>query len=114
MNDGLDITAHALEHGGRHDAAGYLGPRPTFGAGEPALEAFLFDFSGDLYGQTIEVEFIDFIRPDRTFATEDALVKQMDEDCDAARAVLARVAADDPMRKFPLGAALATRALDCG
>jgi len=109
------IYAMRVHHdGGRHDAAGYLGPRPTFGAGEPALEAFLFDFSGDLYGQTIEVEFIDFIRPDRTFATEDALVKQMDEDCDAARAVLARVAADDPMRKFPLGAALATRALDCG
>ena len=109
------IYAMRVHHsGGRHDAAGYVGPRPTFGAGEPALEAFLFDFSGDLYDQTIEVEFIDFIRPDETFASAEALAAQMDKDCDTARAVLAGVAADDPMRQFPLGAALATRTLDCG
>nr|WP_244500378.1 riboflavin kinase [Methyloceanibacter methanicus] len=53
--------------GRRYDAAGYVGPRPTFGAGDPELEAFLFDFSGDIYDRTIEVEFIDFIRPDETF-----------------------------------------------
>ncbi|MGA9443212.1 MAG: bifunctional riboflavin kinase/FAD synthetase [Methyloceanibacter sp.] len=109
------IYAMRVHHaGGRHDAAGYVGPRPTFGAGEPALEAFLFDFSGELYDQTIEVEFIDFIRPDETFASAEALAAQMDKDCEAARAVLAGVAADDPMRRFPLGAALATRTLDCG
>ena len=109
------IYAMRVHHsGGRHDAAGYVGPRPTFGAGEPALEAFLFDFSGDLYDQTIEVEFIDFIRPDETFASAEALAAQMDKDCETARAVLAGVAADDPMRQFPLGAALATRTLDCG
>ena len=109
------IYAMRVHHsGGRHDAAGYVGPRPTFGAGEPTLEAFLFDFSGDLYDQTIEVEFIDFIRPDETFASAEALAAQMDKDCETARAVLAGVAADDPMRQFPLGAALATRTLDCG
>ena len=109
------IYAMRVHHaGGCHDAAGYVGPRPTFGAGEPALEAFLFDFSGELYDQTIEVEFIDFIRPDETFASAEALSAQMDKDCEAARAVLAGVAADDPMRRFPLGAALATRTLDCG
>ena len=109
------IYAMRVHHsGGRHDAAGYVGPRPTFGAGEPTLEAFLFDFSGDLYDQTIEVEFIDFIRPDETFASAEALAAQMDKDCETAGAVLAGVAADDPMRQFPLGAALATRTLDCG
>jgi riboflavin kinase/FMN adenylyltransferase len=109
------IYAMRVHHaGGRHDAAGYVGPRPTFGAGEPALEAFLFDFSGDLYDQAIEVEFIDFIRPDQTFPSGEALAAQMEKDCNAARAVLTAVAADDPMRQFPLGAALATRALDCG
>ena len=108
------IYAMRVHHaGGRHNAAGYVGPRPTFGEGEPALEAFLFDFSGDLYDQTIEVEFIDFIRPDEVFPSGEALAAQMEKDCEAARTVLASVEADDPMRQFPLGAALATRTLDC-
>lgn len=109
------IYAMRVHHtGGCHDAAGYVGPRPTFGAGEPVLEAFLFEFSGDLYDQEVEVEFIDFLRADRAFNTEEALIAQMDKDCAAARTVLATIERSDPMRKFPLGAALATRALDCG
>lgn len=109
------IYAMRVHHaGGRHDAAGYVGQRPTFGAGEPALEAFLFDFSGDLYDQTIEVEFIDFIRADEAFPSGEALAAQMEKDCDAARSVLAGLEAHDPMRQFPLGAALASRTLDCG
>ena len=114
QNVGHGIYAMRVHHaGGRHDAAGYVGQRPTFGEGEPALEAFLFDFSGDLYDQTIEVEFIDFIRPDEVFPSGEALSAQMEKDCEAARTVLARIEADDPMRQFPLGAALATRTLDC-
>ncbi len=102
------IYAMRVHHrGGCHDAAGYVGPRPTFGAGEPVLEAFLFEFSGDLYDQEVEVEFIDFLRADRAFDTEEALIAQMDKDCDTARAVLAALKWDDPMRHFPLGAALA-------
>jgi len=108
------IYAMRVHHaGGRHDAAGYVGPRPTFGAGEPAVEAFLFDFSGDLYDQTIEVEFIDFIRPDQAFSSGEALAAQMEKDCEVVRAVLADVDANDPMLEYPLGAALATRRLDC-
>ena len=53
--------------GSRHAGAAYLGTRPTFDDGSPVLEVFLFDFDGDLYGREIEVEFIDFIRPDRRF-----------------------------------------------
>lgn len=108
------IYAMRVHHAaGCHDAAGYVGPRPTFGAGDPSLEAFLFDFSGDLYEQTIEVEFIDFVRPDQAFASEEALIAHMDKDCEAVRAILARIEANDPMRQFPLGAALGTGALDC-
>jgi riboflavin kinase / FMN adenylyltransferase len=51
---------------------------------------FLFDFSGDLYGQTIDVAFIDWIRPELAFADVDELVRRMDEDCRRARSVLAR------------------------
>ncbi|NIQ95826.1 MAG: bifunctional riboflavin kinase/FMN adenylyltransferase, partial [Desulfuromonadales bacterium] len=54
--------------------AGYVGPRPTFGAGdEPVLEAYLLDFSGDLYDHVVEVEFINFLRPDHTFDSAEAL-----------------------------------------
>jgi riboflavin kinase/FMN adenylyltransferase len=94
-------------HGARHQAAGYVGVRPTFGAGEPVLEAYLLDFAGDLYGQEVEAEFIEFLRPDQTFAAPAALAAQMSEDCDRARAVLTKIDADDPMRRFPLARALA-------
>jgi riboflavin kinase/FMN adenylyltransferase len=102
------IYAMRVDHdGARYQAAGYVGARPTFGAGEPALEAYLLDFTGDLYGREVEAEFIDFLRPDQTFATAEALAAKMTEDCDRARAVLAKIEADDPMRRFPIPRALA-------
>ncbi len=108
------IYAMRVHHAGqRHHAAGYVGPRPTFGPDEPVLEAFLLDFSGDLYNHVVEVEFIDFLRPDHAFDTPEALAAQMAQDCEKARAVLQAVDADDPMRRFALGNALADRALDC-
>ena len=72
-----------------HDAAAYLGTRPTFDDGMPVLEVFLLDFDGDLYGQTIAVEFIGFVRGDRKFDTPEALVAQMTEDVAKARGMLA-------------------------
>lgn len=102
------IYAMRVDHdGARYQAAGYVGERPTFGAGEPVLEAFLLDFAGDLYDREVEAEFIDFLRPDQTFATPAALAAKMTEDCDRARAVLAKIDADDPMRRFPIPRALA-------
>ena len=74
---------------GWHDGAAYLGTRPTFDDGMPVLEVFLFDFDGDLYGRTIAVEFIEFLRADRKFDSMAALVAQMDIDVAKARAVLA-------------------------
>ena len=58
------------------------------------LEVFLFDFDGDLYGREIEVEFIDFIRPDRRFDGAASLQAQMERDCDRAREILARAPAE--------------------
>ncbi len=109
------IYAMRVHHGGeRHHAAGYVGPRPTFGAGDPILEAFLLDFSGNLYDQAVEVEFIDFLRPDHAFDSAEVLAAQMAQDCEHARTVLRAVEANDPMGRFTLGEALADRALDCG
>jgi riboflavin kinase/FMN adenylyltransferase len=73
-----------------HDAAAYLGTRPTFDDGKPVLEVFLFDFDGDLYGRDMEVEFVDFVRADRKFDSVEELVAQMDRDIDAVKAVLAK------------------------
>ena len=53
------------------------------------LEAFLFDFDGDLYGQTLEVAFVDFIRAEEKFASVEALVARMDEDARLARTMTA-------------------------
>ena len=104
---GHGIYAMRVDHAGRrYHAAGYVGARPTFGGGEPVLEAYLLNFAGDLYGEEVEAEFIDFLRPDRTFSSAADLADQMREDCDCAREVLVKIDADDPMRRFPLGRAL--------
>ena len=102
------IYAMRVHHdGGRSQAAGYVGVRPTFGEEQPVLEAYLLDFAGDLYAKEVEAEFIAFLRPDQTFATPQALAEQMRMDTEQARRVLKSIDADDPMRRFPLGRALA-------
>jgi riboflavin kinase/FMN adenylyltransferase len=65
--------------------AANLGVRPTFDPPKELLEPYFFDFDGDLYGQTIEVELISFIRPEARFDSIDALKTQMDTDCIEAR-----------------------------
>lgn len=66
-----------------------LGVRPTVtGAGEPLLEAHLFDFTGDLYGRYLEVEFVAKLRDEEKFADLAALRAQMDRDAAAARRIL--------------------------
>lgn len=82
------VRVHAA--GMHYSAAAYLGTRPTFDDGAPVLEVFLFEFDGDLYGHEIEVEFIEFIRPDRRFDNAQDLQAQMDKDCAQARESLAR------------------------
>ena len=65
------------------------GIRPTVeGGGAPILETFLFDFSGDLYGQLIEVLPLKRLREERKFPSLDALEAQIAKDRDAARAYL--------------------------
>jgi riboflavin kinase / FMN adenylyltransferase len=66
-----------------------LGTRPTVGGVEPLLEAHVFDFSGDLYGCEIEVEFAAKLRDEACFASLAALTAQMHRDADDARRILA-------------------------
>ena len=53
--------------------AANLGIRPSFEPPQELLEPYFFDFDGDLYGQTIEVALIEFLRPEAKFADLDAL-----------------------------------------
>ena len=76
--------------GHRHDGVASFGRRPMFDTGVVLLEIFLFDFEGDLYGRTLDVAFIHWIRPELAFDTVDHLIRRMDEDCGLARAALAR------------------------
>jgi riboflavin kinase/FMN adenylyltransferase len=75
----------------RHDGVASFGRRPTFDDGAPLLEVFLFDFSDDLYGASLDIAFIDWIRPEQRFGDAGALVRQMQEDSRLARAALARM-----------------------
>jgi riboflavin kinase/FMN adenylyltransferase len=70
------------------DGAANLGIRPTFEPPKELLEPYFFDFSGDLYGQTLAIELISFLRPEAKFGSLDALVAQMEKDCEQARARL--------------------------
>jgi len=75
--------------GKRHDGVASFGRRPMFATPAPLLEVFLFDFAGDLYGRSIDVAFIAWIREEKTFAGVDELVAQMTHDSAQARAALA-------------------------
>ena len=80
----------------RLDGVASFGRRPTFDNGAPLLEIFLFDFKGDLYGTTLDVAFIGFIRDELKFDSVEALVRQMDDDSARARAALAAAPACVP------------------
>ncbi|MFT3977691.1 MAG: bifunctional riboflavin kinase/FAD synthetase [Sphingomonas bacterium] len=69
--------------------AANLGIRPSFDPPKELLEPYFFDFSGSLYDQVIEVELVDFLRPEAKFDTLDALKAQIAADCERARLILA-------------------------
>jgi riboflavin kinase / FMN adenylyltransferase len=85
------VYAVRVAHGGRrYDGVANFGRRPMFDSGVVLLEVFLFDFAGDLYGQSIDVAFIDWIREEKMFGSIEDLVRAMDEDSANARAALKR------------------------
>lgn len=75
-------------HKGSYHGAASLGVRPQFGGEVPNLETFVFDFSGDLYGATLSVGLVEYLRPEATFASLDEFIAQMDDDCARARQIL--------------------------
>jgi riboflavin kinase/FMN adenylyltransferase len=85
------IYAVRVGVGGRHyDGVASFGRRPMFDVGTVLLEVFLFGFSGDLYGQTVDIAFVHWIRHELMFDSIEDLVRRMDEDSRLARIALAR------------------------
>lgn len=80
------VDAHNT-HAAR-DAVASLGVRPTVDGTEPLLEVHVFDWSGDLYGRELDVEFVAKIRDEEKFEDLDALVQQMHRDAAEARRLL--------------------------
>lgn len=73
---------------GIYDGACNIGTNPTFNDGIVSIEAFLFDFEGDLYGREIRVYFIERLRDERRFPDPQALVAQIAADVARAREIL--------------------------
>ena len=86
---GVYATRTRLPDGRVIDGVANLGLRPMYALDEPLLEVWLFDFDGDIYGQTVETELIALLRGEMSFDSLDALKTQIDADAAAARAVLA-------------------------
>ena len=83
-------SVHVRLEGDRERAGvASFGIRPTFEPAEELLEAHLFDFDEDLYGQTIEVALHHYIRAEEKFDSMDALSARMDQDAAEARTLLA-------------------------
>ncbi|MFO7248013.1 MAG: bifunctional riboflavin kinase/FAD synthetase [Bacillota bacterium] len=79
-------AAEVAWRGTVYEAVVNIGVRPTVtDRAEPTIEAHLLDFAGDLYGETIAVRFLHYLRPERRFSDLDALRAQIARDIEAAR-----------------------------
>jgi riboflavin kinase / FMN adenylyltransferase len=89
LADGIYASMTRLPNGGgRWPAMTYIGTRPTVNSGERQIETNIFDFVGDLYGQTIDVEIHARLRGDAVFAGLEELVAQLHRDEVDARTIL--------------------------
>jgi len=91
-DDRLAVPGHGVYAGWAHGhpAAINVGVRPQFQTGRGLLiEAYLLDFEGDLYGQTLRIAFLERLRGEKRFDSVDDLVAQMRRDVEQAREICA-------------------------
>ncbi len=86
---GVYATRTRLPDGRLQPGVANLGRNPTTGLVKTRLEVFLFDFNEDLYGQILETDLVEFLRPELKFDGLEALIVQMNQDSATARALLA-------------------------
>lgn len=98
LRHGIYAVRFRRADGTLHDGVASFGRRPTVDDnGAPLLETFLFDFSGDLYGETCQVSLFGYLRGEVKFDGLDPLVAQMKRDEQEARALLAGVRPLSPL-----------------
>ena len=104
LEPALGVYAVRVEIAGQmYDGVANFGRRPTFDKKDVLLEAHIFDFTGDLYGQQIVVSFVAYLRPEMKFAGLDALKSQIEKDSEQARAILSSPLAGEDARRKPSG-----------
>jgi riboflavin kinase/FMN adenylyltransferase len=82
-------AARAEVNGNKYNAVVNIGSKPTFHEAYPiSVEAYLFDFAGDIYGQPISLSFVERIRDEKRFDSLEALVAQIKKDAETALAIL--------------------------
>jgi riboflavin kinase/FMN adenylyltransferase len=94
IRPGAGVYAVRLRLGASDDSpwrggAANVGTRPTFGGQDVSIEVHVLDWSGDLYGQKVRVEFLERLRPEQRFGSVPELAAQIRRDVEAARAVVA-------------------------
>jgi len=83
------VYAVELETAGeRHAGVANLGFRPTFAERDFSIEAHLFDFHGDLYGETVRLHFVERIREEQKFDSREALIDQIHADIRRVRGMV--------------------------
>lgn len=87
--DGIYAVEAIWEEGRKWGGACSIGNRPTVEGAGRSIETYLFDFSEDIYGRIMELRFLSFLRPELKFDSLDALVVQMGQDVQQAKAIYA-------------------------
>jgi riboflavin kinase/FMN adenylyltransferase len=72
----------------RWNGVASLGVKPTFSGSQYSIEAHIFDFDRDIYGRSVRVEFVEWIREQTSFPSAQALAAQIDRDAQEARRIL--------------------------
>ena len=84
-------AGRAIVLGKSYPAAVSVGRAPTFYAEHPVVvEAFLLDFEGELYGEQVALDFVEYLRPQQAYPDAEALKAQMAADCERVRAIVAK------------------------
>jgi riboflavin kinase/FMN adenylyltransferase len=101
----LLVPAHGIYAGAAdgHRAAISIGTNPHYGGEERRVEAFLLDFSGDLYGRRLVLELWRRLRDEAVFASEEELVAQIARDVEQTRAARPPLEADLPPKGSETG-----------
>lgn len=85
----MGVYRSKVEFSGRsYHAITHVGTNPTVGGNPLRSESFIFDFEGDIYGEIIRIELLEFIRGEEHFPTIEALLEQINRDVEQVRGVI--------------------------